>query len=58
MENTQPTRTVAPEVAMLHLYAVSSGDLTMEASMRILFPEEAAKTYNLGNNWAGHKLPD
>jgi hypothetical protein len=58
MENTQPTRTVAPEVAMLHLYAVRSGDLTMEASMRILFPEDAANIYNLGNNRAGHALPD
>jgi hypothetical protein len=58
MENTQPIRTVSPEVAMEHLWAVRSGDLTMEASMRILFPEDAAGIYNLGNNWAGHKLPD
>ena len=58
MENAQPTRTVSPELSALHINAVRSGDLTMEASMRILFPEDAAKIYNLGNNWAGHKLPD
>ena len=40
MESTQPTHTVDPEVARLHLDLIYSGDLTMEESMSRLFPEE------------------
>jgi hypothetical protein len=41
-------RLADPEVAMQLLRIVSSGDLSMEASMRLLFPEEAAEIYNPG----------
>jgi len=40
-----PTRTVDMEVAKAHMDLVSSVDLTMEDSMRSLFPEDAAKIY-------------
>jgi hypothetical protein len=40
------------------LRAVSEDSMTMEASMRILFPDEAQEIYNLDKNWSGHKLPD
>lgn len=43
-----PMRLADPEVAMQLLRIVSSGDLSMEASMRLLFPEEAAEIYNPG----------
>ena len=42
MTAPQPTRTVSPEVAKLYLSLISSGDLSMEESMRQLFPEDAA----------------
>ncbi len=42
MTAPQLTRTVSPEVAKLYLNLISSGDLSMEESMRQLFPEEAA----------------
>jgi hypothetical protein len=40
MQYTEPTHTVDPEVARLHLDLISSGDLSMEESMSRLFPEE------------------
>ena len=58
MQTVQLIRTVSPEVAREHLALISSGDMSMEESMRILFPEDAANIYDLDKNWAGHPLPD
>jgi hypothetical protein len=46
MTMTIPRRTVKPDVAVYVLDFVSSGDLTMEAAMRLVFPEEADIRYN------------
>ena len=43
-----PIPRVPPKTAHALLRIVDSGDMTMEASMRLLFPEEAAGIYNLG----------
>jgi hypothetical protein len=52
MTAPQPTRTVSPEVAKLHLSLISSGDMSFEESMRQLFPEDAV-CYDLDNNFWG-----
>ena len=39
---------VEPQVALDVLAIVSSGDLTMEAAMRHLYPEVATQIYNPG----------
>lgn len=57
MNTPQSTRTVSPEVSRLHIALISSGDLTLEESMRILFPEDAV-AWDLGNNFWGNELPD
>ena len=57
MTAPQPTRTVSPEVAKMYLNLISSGDLSMEESMRQLFPEDAV-AYDLDKNWTGKKLSD
>lgn len=43
-----PIPRVPPKTAHALLRIVDSGDMTMEASMRLLFPEEAAGIYNPG----------
>jgi hypothetical protein len=45
MTATDSIRTVAPEVAIAHLKIIRYGLITMEESMRLLFPEEAAQIY-------------
>ena len=41
-----PVETADPEYARFVNSFVRSGDLTMEESMRILFPDEAQQIYN------------
>jgi hypothetical protein len=44
-------QTVDTQVSMAILRVMSSGDLTTEAAMRLLFPEDAAMVYDAGKRW-------
>lgn len=45
-----PLRVVDPKVSGWVTDLVSAGDLTQEEAMRLLFPEEAARIYDLDHN--------
>ena len=45
-----PIRDIDPRVSTYLMSLVSSGDLTFEETMRLVFPEEAARTYDIDHN--------
>ena len=45
-----PVRAIDPKLSRLLVDVVRSGDMTMEDAMRLAFPEEAARIYDLDHN--------
>lgn len=45
-----PVRAIDPKLSAILVDVVRSGDLSFEEAMRLVFPEEAARIYDLDHN--------